>query len=612
MSGIINLLPDALANQIAAGEVIQRPASVVKELLENSMDAQSTSIRLILKDSGKTLIQVVDNGIGMSETDARMCFERHATSKIKHTDDLFNIRSFGFRGEAMASIAAVASVEMKTRHKNHEIGTQLLIEGSTVKNQEPCQVAQGTSLSVKNLFFNVPARRKFLKSDPVELKHILEEFLRVALPNPHVHFSVHHNENELYHFPVSNLRQRIANYFGKNVNEKIVPVSEDTDFVKISGFIGKPDLVKKSRGDQYLFVNQRFIKSNYINHAIKTAYENLIPKDQFPFFVLLMEVDPSMIDVNIHPTKQEVKFENERLIYNYIRVAVKHALGKYSIAPSLDFESVNVGANESRAFGNHGIGSQDIIKKSSSFGSSPSAPSFSRPSREEKDKWNQFYADLNETAHQQEAPQAITLSSDWSQEDDKDIAPQENKKNSFQVHESYIISPIKSGLMVIDQEAAHERILYEKYLNLLKDHKVVSQKSLFPETVQIDPKNSKVLDELIDELKLIGIGIEKIGVHTYLINSVPLEGMIEKPANFIESFMNTYVANTEIQLGIKENIARSMAVHSSIKKGKNLMEEEIVELIDQLFACQMPYKSPTGKKCFITYSLEEMLNRFKS
>ncbi len=611
MSGIINLLPDSLANQIAAGEVIQRPASVVKELLENSIDAKSSSIRLILKDSGKTLIQVVDNGIGMTEPDARMCFERHATSKISHSDDLFNIRSFGFRGEAMASIAAVASVELKTRHQSQELGTQLIIEGSKVKKQEPCQVAQGTSISVKNLFFNVPARRKFLKSDPVELKHILEEFIRVALPNPHIHFSVHHNENELYHFPVSNIRQRIVNYFGKNVNEKIVPVSEDTDFVKISGFIGKPDLVKKSRGDQYLFVNKRFIKSNYINHAIKAAYENLIPQDQFPFFVLLMDVDPAMIDVNIHPTKQEVKFENERLIYNYIKVAVKHALGKYSIAPSLDFDNVKLAGQNIATLAGQSASAQEVINRSSGLNSSSTAQ-FNRPSQTEKDKWNQFYADLSQSTATQESPQAITLSSDWSEDDENDVVPQENTKHSFQVHESYIISPIKSGLMVIDQEAAHERILYEQYLKLLKDHKIVSQKSLFPETVQIDPKNSKILDELIDELQLIGIGIEKIGAHTYLINSVPLEGMIEQPAAFVENFMNTYVANTEIQLGIKENIARSMAVNSSIKRGRNLMEEEIVELIDQLFACEMPYKSPTGKKCFITYSLDEMLNRFKS
>ena len=307
MSGVIQLLPDSLANQIAAGEVIQRPASVVKELLENALDAKATQITLVIKDSGKTLIQVVDNGMGMTETDARLCLERHATSKITCSDDLFNIKSFGFRGEAMASIAAIAHLELKTKRKEDELGTYILVEGSKIKKQELQQLPNGTSVTVRNLFYNVPARRKFLKSDPVELKHILEEFTRIALPNPSTFFSVYHNDNELYHFTSSNLRQRLANYFGKTTNEKIVPVLEETDFIKVAGFIGKPELIKKSRGDQYFFVNQRFIKSNYLNHAVKIAYEGLIPADHYPFYVLLLDIDPAMIDINIHPTKQEVK-----------------------------------------------------------------------------------------------------------------------------------------------------------------------------------------------------------------------------------------------------------------------------------------------------------------
>jgi len=614
MSGIINLLPDSLANQIAAGEVIQRPASAVKELLENALDAKSKNIQLIIKDSGKTLIQIVDDGIGMSDTDARLCFERHATSKIRQSDDLFNIRSFGFRGEALASIAAVAHVELKTKRQEDELGTHIIVEGSTVKKQEPCQIARGTSFSVRNLFFNVPARRKFLKSDPVELKHILEEFIRVSLPNPDVHFSVHHNDNELYHFPISNLRQRVTNYFGKNVNEKIVPVNEETDFIKISGFIGKPDFVKKSRGDQYLFVNKRFIKSNYLNHAIKMAYENLIPTDQHPFFVILLEVDPALIDVNIHPTKQEVKFENERLIYNYLRVAVKHALGKYSITPSLDFESVNMDAFEQLSNA-QAIPSTNRAHSSSTGGHTDRIQynPDNQPTRTEKDKWTELYKDLNNAAGDiAPGTKAITLSSDWSEDEQNDVTPEDNHKNSFQVHESYIISPIKSGLMVIDQEAAHERVLYERYLNLLNNHKIVSQKSLFPETIQIDPKNAKILDILLDELSYIGFGIEKIGMTTYLINSLPSEGLSEEPRSYIDNFIQTYASNTEIQISIKENIARSMAVNNRIKKGSKLELEEIVELIDQLFACKMPYKSPSGKKCFITYGLNEIQNRFKN
>lgn len=609
MSGIINLLPDSLANQIAAGEVIQRPASVVKELLENALDAQATMVQLIIRDSGKTLIQIVDDGIGMTDTDARLCFERHATSKITKSEDLFNIKSFGFRGEALASIAAVAHVELKTRHRSEDLGTQVVVEGSKVKKQEPCQVPAGTSFTVRNLFFNVPARRKFLKSDPVELRHILEEFIHVALPNPEVHFTVHHNDNELYHFPASNLRQRIINYFGKNVNEKIVPVSEETEFVKISGYVGKPDFIKKSRSDQYLFVNRRFIKSNYINHAIKLAYENLIPTDQYPFFVLMLDMDPALIDVNIHPTKQEVKFENERLIYNYVRVAIKHALGKYSIMPAIDFDGVNNDFLDI-ATGMEGGGTRS--SRIETMTSASGGQGRAQPSRAEKDRWSDFYRDINQAAQNTTQPKAITLSSDWSNENPEEIHPEGNKKHSFQVHDSFIIAPIKSGLIVIEQQAAHERILYEQYLRQLVNHKVVAQKSLFPETVQIDPKNAKILDTLLEQLQFIGFGIEKIGMSSYLINSVPSEGFSGEATDFIESFIHTYASNTEIQISIKENIARSLAVHSSIKKGKKLSDDEIVALIDQLFACEMPYKSPSGHKCFITFGFNELMNRFKN
>ncbi len=604
MSGIINLLPDSLANQIAAGEVIQRPASVVKELLENALDAGADMVRLILKDSGKTLIQVVDNGIGMNEMDARMCFERHATSKITQSDDLFNIQSFGFRGEAMASIAAVATVELKSRVKTSDVGTQVIIEGSQVKNQHPCQCALGTSIAVRNLFFNVPARRKFLKSDPVELKHILEEFIRVALPHPEIHFSVHHNDNELYHFPSSNLRQRIVNYFGRGVNEKIVPVSEDTDFVKVTGFVGKPDLIKKTRGDQYLFVNDRFIKSNYLNHAIRIAYDSLIPKDHHPFYILRLQVDPAMIDVNIHPTKQEVKFENERLIYNYIRVAVKHALGKYSVVPTIDFDRINAQPAEAR------MSRSRADRQSITPGGGFKAPSVSSS---EKEQWTQFYSELSSIKPQMPSePQAITLSSDWSHDRAQDITEAQRSANSFQVHDAYLISSIKSGLLVIDQEAAHERILFERYLDQLKDMKMVSQKSLFPETVQLDPKNVAILDELLPQLRFVGFGIDKVSSQTYIINSVPVDGLTESAASYIDRFVKTYAANTELELNMIENIARSMAINSSIKKGKKLDDEEIIELIDQLFGCQLPYTSPSGKKCFITYSLDELLQQFKN
>ena len=609
MSGIINLLPDSLANQIAAGEVIQRPASVVKELMENALDAQSTQVKLIVKDSGKTLIQVVDNGIGMNETDARLAFERHATSKIKTSDDLFNIQSFGFRGEALASIAAVAHVDLKTRRQGEELGTHIVIEGSKVKKQEPCHVAAGTSFSVRNLFFNVPARRKFLKSDPVELKHILDEFTRIALPNPDVFFSVHHNDNELYHFPTSNLRQRLANYFGKNTNEKIVPVGEETDFVKISGYVGKPDLIKKRRGDQYLFVNKRYIKNNYLNHAIKGAYENLIPQDHHPFYVLLIEIDPAMIDVNIHPTKQEIKFENERLIYNYVKVAVKHALGKYSITPSIDFDSANTGAMRAPA----GAVADSLYVPSGvqiAGGGGTSSYQAQGPSRTARDQWSQLYQDLNNVPLPTvDRSKAITLSSDWDKDADDDVSLG-HPKNCFQVHDTYIVGPIKSGLLVIDQQAAHERIIYERQLALQMVKKVASQQSLFPESVELEAKYAHILETLLPDLNDPGFRIVQADDKSFRINAVPAEGLTESPGLFIENFVKTYSANLELDLGIHENIARSIAINSCIKKGKSLDETEMRELIDQLFACEMPYTSPSGKKCFTTFGIDELEGRF--
>ena len=597
MSGIINLLPDSLANQIAAGEVVQRPASVVKELLENALDADSTSVQLILKDSGKTLIQVVDNGQGMSSTDARMCFERHATSKINSSDDLFQIRSFGFRGEALASIAAIAHVDLKTKINSSKIGSHVVVEGSKIKKQEPVQINKGTSITVRNLFFNVPARRKFLKSDPVELKHILDEFARIAIPNPEVFFSVHHNDNELYHFPPSNLRQRISNYFGKTINENIVPVEEKTDFVSITGFIGKPELNKKSRGDQFLFVNRRFIKSNYLNHAIKSAYENLIPQDHFPFYAILIDIDPAMIDVNIHPTKQEIKFENERLIYNYVKVAVRHALGKYSITPSIDFENTVF----------QGMQSEPVKQFTSETNFSEGRFSqTNKGSSSEKRKWLEFYENISSDSQESEP---ITLTSDWSNPDEEELS---KSQNCFQIHDSYIISPIKSGLLVIDQSAAHERIIYERNLAKLKSQRQLSQTNLFPETIQVNAKYVEILDSISNDLFQAGFLIEKVGSTTYVIKSTPADEIKISPRDFLTSFLATYVENLELQIDIQDNIARSIASHSKIKKGKKLTEVEMHELIDQLFACEMPFRSPSGVKCFMTFGLEELEQRFKT
>ncbi|MFT6320836.1 MAG: DNA mismatch repair protein MutL, partial [Granulosicoccus sp.] len=342
MADVIQLLPDSIANQIAAGEVIQRPASVVKELMENSIDAGSTQIKLIIKDAGKTLIQVIDNGCGMSETDARMSFERHATSKIREAKDLFAIKTMGFRGEAMASIAAIAQVEMKTRKHNEDVGVRLMMEGSEIKSQEPCQCNAGTSISIKNLFYNVPARRNFLKTTTVEMRHIIDEFQRVALANPDIFFSLHHNGTEVFHLPESNLRQRIVNIFGQHSNKKLVPVLEETEALSLEGFVGKPEFAKKTRGEQFFFVNRRFIKSGYLNHALMGAYEDVLAKDTYPLYVIFIEIDPARIDINVHPTKQEIKFDDERLVYNYLKVSVRHALGQYSITPTLDFDQEQI------------------------------------------------------------------------------------------------------------------------------------------------------------------------------------------------------------------------------------------------------------------------------
>ncbi len=605
--GIINLLPDSLANQIAAGEVIQRPASVVKELLENAIDAGATSIKLIVKDAGKTLIQVADNGRGMNEVDARMCFERHATSKINSTEDLFNIRSFGFRGEALASIAAVAQVELKTQAADAIMGTTIVIEGSKVKKQTPSSMNQGSSFSVKNLFFNVPARRKFLKSDPVELRHIIDEFTHVVIANPSIHFTMHHNDNELYHLTPSNLRQRLINFFGKHLNDKIIPVGEETDFVKLGGYVGKPDLVKKSRGEQYFFVNNRFIKSSYLSHAVKLAYENLIPEDHHPWYVILINIDPAMIDVNIHPTKQEIKFENERLIYNYLKVAVKHALGKYSIAPSLDFDHTD---------------ELDIRMANSSFDltkrASNKTPEHARTnsptqqsSKQEREGWMNFYRDIQESStNNNNGAKALTLSSNWTEgTEEKELVNVEAV--CFQLGDSYVVSPIKSGLIIIEPQAAHERILYEKYIEKLNERRIYAQNTLFPETIQLDTRYVEILDTLLEELKYIGFNIEKAGKKTYVITAMPSEGLTVSGAEFVKQFLETYADNLELQMDIKDNVARSMAMHKAIKRKTNLSKEEMQSLIDQLFAAKMPYTSPSDKKCFIMLNKEEIDNRFK-
>ncbi len=595
MSNIIQLLPDSIANQIAAGEVVQRPASVLKELLENSIDAESTRIKVIVKDSGKTLIQVIDDGLGMNDTDARMCFERHATSKIKSANDLFKIKTMGFRGEAMASIAAIAHVELQTQQRDLEVGTKIIIKGSTVEKQEPVSISYGTNISVKNLFYNIPARRKFLKSDPVEFKHLLEEFHRVALSHPEVFFSLHHNGNEVYHLPASNLRQRVVNTFGKNLNEKIVPVNEQMELINIFGFIGKPEAAKKTKGDQYIFVNNRYIKSHYLNHAIRSAYEEMVPKEYYPLYFIKIDIDPMQIDINVHPTKTEIKFEDERLIYNYVRVAIKHSLGKYTLAPTLDFENAN-----------------NFERMASSQAAQNRQGGVRIPKQNSSENWDQIYQALQ--AESTGSKEAIIIESEASKIGFDDPSFQSAAiKKPYQIHESYIVNQIKSGFILIDQGAAHERILYERYYKAMLNKEPLSQKQLFPKTIELNVAQKAIIDEILPQFNCLGFEIEDFGNNSLIVHGIPV-GLAPSTdiQELIEQIIVRYEEHHELEIGIEENLARAMARSSSKKKKQRLTEEEMSVLIDELFACDISTTSPSGQKCYVSFELDELKQRFLS
>ncbi|NNE29104.1 MAG: DNA mismatch repair endonuclease MutL [Saprospiraceae bacterium] len=606
MSDVIQLLPDSVANQIAAGEVIQRPASVVKELLENALDAGASEIRLVIKEAGKLLIQVVDNGSGMSETDARLCFERHATSKIRDAADLFSIRTMGFRGEAMASIAAIAQVELKTRRKEDELGIRIQIEGSRVEAQEAIQHPVGTNISVKNLFFNVPARRNFLKSNPVELRHINDEFTRIAIAHPGVFFSLHHNNNEIFHLLPANQRQRIVSVLGANTNKKLVPVQEETDVVSIDGFVGKPEFSKKTRGEQYFFVNRRFIKSPYLHHAINAAYEDLISKEHYPSYVIFLEIDPKQIDINVHPTKQEIKFEDERLIYNYLKVAVRHALGKHNLTPTLDFD-------QSRSFSYAG-GASSSGEGAKTF----SGGSYRKPNEPVKE-WEKVYADLatfDPPTGDSDQP-AMTIASAMSKKEDandlESMSESSELKAPYQIHNRYIVSQIKSGYLLIDQRVAHQRILYEKYLRQLSQQQAGTQVALFAKTIHINPSDTPTLKEILPLINQLGFDLKEFGQDAFVLQGTPAD--FDHKLNeqrVIEELLEQFKSNLELHLNHTENLARSLAISTSVKKGQSLGEYEMRALIDQLFACEIPFKGPTGRKCFIAFELEELDLRFNS
>jgi len=613
MADIIRLLPDSIANQIAAGEVIQRPSSVVKELLENALDAGGTLIQLIIKDAGKTSIQVIDNGKGMSETDIRMAFERHATSKITSANDLFAIKTMGFRGEALASIAAIAHVETISRMPDEDLANRLCIEGTEITKQDKVQSAGGTNMIVKNLFYNVPARRKFLKSDPVELRQILDEFHRVVLANPDISFSMHHNGNEVYHLPKTTLKLRIIGVAGKNYNEQLVPVSEQTDVVTISGFVGKAEAAKRTQGDQFIFVNKRFIKSNYLNHAIRGAFEDLVAKEVYPSYFLFLDIDPANIDINVHPTKTEIKFEDERMIYNYLRVTIKHALGQYSISSLIDF---GVDQNFVSKFSKGNQSTDNATVNVHQTTTSPDPLLNYRHTAKDTKGWEEVYKSMVSVDQTTENPISVldTIEGEAYQMSlDESLSDVTSNKTPYQLHKNYIIYQIKSGMMMIDQQAAHERILYENYLATFSKTQKFSQKELFPITVDLDPAKAAICKKILDKINALGFEMSEFGQNTFVVHGTPvgLDNSVSV-GYLIEEILNKYTENLEFELGIEENLARSLAASSCIKHGRTLDKDEMNGIIDQLFGCVVPFKSPSGKKCFITIELDELSKRFNS
>jgi DNA mismatch repair protein MutL len=608
MPDIIHLLPDSVANQIAAGEVILRPASVVKELLENAIDAGGNHIHVLVRDGGKTLIQIIDNGCGMSETDARMSFERHATSKIREANDLFAIRTMGFRGEALASVASVAHVLMRTRKSDNELGTELIIAGSVVESQEPVNCPRGTSLTVKNLFFNVPARRKFLKTNQAELKHIIYEFQRVALANPDIEFSLEHNDTEIYNLPRTNLKQRIVHIFGKAINQNLTNIDAETSIVRISGFIGKPEFAKRTLGEQFLFINRRYMKHPYFHKAVMSAYEKILPPDTIPSYFIFLEADPNTIDINIHPTKTEIKFENELAIFQILMAATREALGKFNLMPSIDFDAES--ALEFPAFNKDDPFHAPQISYNHNYNPFDEELKIrSQPGRKNEDDikyWEKLYS--NEGLPLGGADKTI------ASRDQQELPFSGNRQNDtfIQIKNRYILTPVKSGLMMIDQHRAHERILFEKYIYSLAMNYPLAQHTLFPETIELDQADYLIFQEILDDLLTIGFDIRDFGSNTVVISGYPADSHNENPREMIEIFLERYKSTeSDIKISVREKIARSLASAGAIKDGEQLTPEVMQDLVDNLFACESPGYSPSGKPVVVILGMEEMEKRFK-
>ena len=613
MADIIQLLPDHVANQIAAGEVVQRPASLVKELLENAIDAKATSITLLIKDAGKTLVQVTDNGIGMSVTDARLSFERHATSKIKSAEDLFNLHTKGFRGEALASIAAIAHVELKTKTENSEIGTHLTIEGSKVISQDPAVVPKGTTISVKNLFYNIPARRNFLKSNPVETRHIIDEFHRVALAHPNVAFQMLHNGSDVFNLPSTNSRQRIVNIFGSKTNEKLVPVHEETEILKIEGFVLKPEFGKKSRGEQFFFVNDRFIKSPYLHHAVSSAFEGLMKNDVHPGYFLFMEVDPHSIDINIHPTKTEIKFDDEHSIYAMLRATVKHSLGQFNIAPVLDFER-DKGFDTPYEYSKKSptAPSIEVDRDFNPFKEKPKQGNINFPfKREQSASWESLYVGLNDETSAVSGLQDIEFESEEVTGSLFENSETETGQTTFQLQNKYIVSPLKNGMMVIHQNLAHQRILYEELLKNITVKEAVSQQLLFPLQLHFSKPDLEIIEKVREQLEHTGFIFSEIREETIEISGIPVMILESHVVNLLSQLVHD-IKEEVPESGFSQNdmLAKSMAASMAIKTGVSLNREEREHLINQLFACKEPSVSPNNKLVFTTMDVSDLDKKF--
>lgn len=626
MSSIIQLLPDHVANQIAAGEVVQRPASVVKELLENAVDAKATDIKLIIKDAGKSLVQVIDNGLGMSVTDARMCFERHATSKIRQAEDLFSLHTKGFRGEALASIAAIAHMEMKTKQDQEELGTHIVIEGSKFISQDVAVLPKGTSFAVKNLFFNIPARRNFLKSDTVEFRHVMDEFQRVALAHPNIHFTFYHNGSEMYNLPAAGYRQRIVGIMSGKTNEKLVPVNEETEIISIQGFVCKPEFSKKNRGEQFFFVNDRFIKSGYLHHAVMAAYDGLLKDGCQPSYFLYLQVPPNTIDINIHPTKTEIKFDDEQALYAILRASIKHSLGQFNVAPVLDFDR---DANLDTPYHYKDLeGETPTIQVDGTFNpftddktnqhysksgsiSSSGSGTYSGYSKkvEPTASWESLYVGL-ETDSIESSPFTFEneeVTSSLFNDEDVNQAIQK----TYQIHKKYIVSPIKSGMVIVDQQRAHQRILYEQFLLNMTVNQASSQQLLFPLNLFYTSVEMELIEELKPSLETTGFIFEDVQTDHVVISGIPVNITESEVSLVIEQLLS------DLQDGIpassysqNDTIAKSMAKSLAVKTGSYLTEKEQDNLVNGLFACKDPNISPFQKPTFITMRVEDIDKKF--